>query len=285
MKNKSAIPVFSRDEVVSRGLEVSCFESDFSGDVRFHTAHRDEHYILFLQEQGESKVMVDFKEVNIEGCALFCIQPGQVHYGLSAKGSSGWSIAFDASMLNDVFRPFFLNLMAQSVAVPLTTANAEMMKRSMLLLQEALDNRENPGFYDQAIRSFFDGYLSLFASFYVRTEAKAEVKSRFGSITYQFKSLLLTDFKRMKSPAAYAAAVHISPAYLNEAVKQTTGFAVSYWIQQQIILEAKRMLFYTENTVKEIAHALGYDDHTYFIRMFSKSEHIPPLQFRKKYRE
>jgi AraC-like DNA-binding protein len=84
----------------------------------------------------------------------------------------------------------------------------------------------------------------------------------------------------MKSPSEYAAALNISPSYLNEVVKDTTGHPVSYWIHQEIILEAKRMLFYTNSTVKEISYALGYNDTTYFIRLFSKNAGMPPLQFR-----
>jgi len=87
----------------------------------------------------------------------------------------------------------------------------------------------------------------------------------------------------MKTPAEYAESLHITPAYLNEVVKDTTGYPVSYWIHNEIVLEAKRMLFYTEQSVKEIAHILGYVDVAYFIRLFKKRTQITPLQFRQKY--
>ncbi len=68
----------------------------------------------------------------------------------------------------------------------------------------------------------------------------------------------------MKSPSQYAAALNISPAWLNEVVKETTGFPVSHWIHQEIILEIKRMLYYTGNTVKEIAHLLGMRPYLFY---------------------
>ena len=89
----------------------------------------------------------------------------------------------------------------------------------------------------------------------------------------------------MKSPGAYAAALNISTSYLNEAVKDTTGLPVSYWIQQEVVIEAKRLLYYTDKTVKEIAYELGFDDHAYFSRLFVKAEGITALTFRKQYRE
>lgn len=64
----------------------------------------------------------------------------------------------------------------------------------------------------------------------------------------------------MKRPSQYASEIKISPVYLNEAVKSTTGFSVRNCIQNEIILQAKRLLYYTDLTIKETALKLGYDD-------------------------
>jgi AraC-like DNA-binding protein len=111
----------------------------------------------------------------------------------------------------------------------------------------------------------------------------AESVSRAQLITRDFRKLVISNYKTLKSPGAYAAALHLSLSYLNEAVKETTGFPVSYWIQQEIVLEAKRLLYYNESSVKEIAHELGYDDHTYFSRMFKKTVGRTPMEFRRSY--
>jgi len=79
--------------------------------------------------------------------------------------------------------------------------------------------------------------------------------------------------------------LNVSETYLNEALKKVTGLSVSYWIQQEVLLEAKRLLYYSEMNVKEIAHTLGYTDHTYFSRLFKKTEGTTPLLFRTHYRK
>lgn len=63
-------------------------------------------------------------------------------------------------------------------------------------------------------------------------------------------------------------------SYLNECVKNITGFSVSYHIQQRIILEAKRMLFYTNKSIKEIAIELGYDDYPYFSKKLTITRYL-----------
>jgi len=103
-------------------------------------------------------------------------------------------------------------------------------------------------------------------------------------ITLEFRQLVTQRFKTMKSPADYAEAMHLSLSYLNEIVKETTGFPVSYWIQQEVILEAKRLLYYSQCSVKEIAFELGYEDHTYFSRLFKKQAGQTPGEFRAGYR-
>lgn len=50
-------------------------------------------------------------------------------------------------------------------------------------------------------------------------------------------------------------------------------------------MEAKRLLYYSQLTVKEIAHDLGYEDHSYFSRMFRKVTGVSAITFRDQYRK
>lgn len=83
----------------------------------------------------------------------------------------------------------------------------------------------------------------------------------------------------------YAAALHISPVYLNEVVKNVTGESVGRYIRNEIVLRAKRMLVYTTRNIGEIACELGFDDYAYFTRLFTKQTGMNPTAYRKKYLE
>jgi AraC-like DNA-binding protein len=81
---------------------------------------------------------------------------------------------------------------------------------------------------------------------------------------------------------AYAGSLNISTPYLNECVKTTTGYSVSWHIQQRVVLEAKRLLYHSDKSIKEIAGELGYDDYSYFTRLFVKVSGLTPVAFRNK---
>jgi len=93
------------------------------------------------------------------------------------------------------------------------------------------------------------------------------------------------NIRTIKSPSGYSTRLNVSPSYLNESVKHITGLPVSYWIQQEILLEAKRLLYYSEFNVKQIAYELGYDDPSYFSRFFRRAAGMSALEFRALYRK
>ena len=108
---------------------------------------------------------------------------------------------------------------------------------------------------------------------------------RYIEITLAFKELLSENEQINRNVSHYAESLHISPVYLNEVVKNVTGVSVSRYIQNELILHAKRMLVYPSLTVREISIHLGIDDYAYFTRLFTKAVGISPTLYRKKYLE
>jgi AraC-like DNA-binding protein len=286
MRTKPVIPTYSLRDRSANGLEILQAHDIYQSEFEAHAAHRDEHYVLLFLQKGSFTAVIDFEEIKAKGPCILCILPGQVHYGITVHRLEGWLVSADVSYFSDTFRSFFLSAADVQKPIPVSDAGSSLLHESVVLLHRVYQPKEAGHFQDHTLRSLMDAYISLFASCYHdRMQATAPPDSRPAIISRQFKALLQQHFKTMKSPAAYASALNISASYLNEAVKQISGFPVSYWIHQEVVLEAKRLLYYTDNTVKEIAHSLGYDDHTYFTRLFSKTAGASPLAFRLRYRE
>ncbi|RAV13336.1 AraC family transcriptional regulator [Paenibacillus contaminans] len=63
---------------------------------------------------------------------------------------------------------------------------------------------------------------------------------------------------------------HLSRSTLRRIVQQNTGYSLNEYVNRLKIAEAKKLLRLTQLQIKEIAQMLGYEDHTYFSRLFKK---------------
>lgn len=97
----------------------------------------------------------------------------------------------------------------------------------------------------------------------------------------RFAALVDSHFKVRHDTGYYAGMLCITPNYLNEIVQKAAGTNAKSYILNKIILEAKRLLGYTELSVSEIADMLCFDSSSYFIRMFRKHAGCTPLRYRR----
>lgn len=98
----------------------------------------------------------------------------------------------------------------------------------------------------------------------------------------KLKDLLEQTFRNRLAPSDYAEKLNISVGRLNKLVKSQTGLTLSAIIQERIIVEAKKELYLTNKTVKEIAIELGFDDPYYFSRLFKNVCAVAPEIYRSK---
>jgi AraC-like DNA-binding protein len=245
--------------------------------------HSHNYYLFGIQEHGDSRFFIDFKEYTLHGAMLVCILPGQIHFNVEQKDISGWLFGIDALFVTDELKEIFDILRFSENAAMLDNELMNDLNSCFALLRKRLTT-EHEDITRQVAYSLASSAMGMIAEFYRKRQLVPPDK-RLTDITRRFKSLLHDNLKDKKSPSQYADMLHITPPYLNKVVKQVTGFTTGYWIQHEAILEAKRLLFYTNKSVKEISFHLGYEDCAYFTRLFSKVCGISPTQFRENYRK
>jgi AraC-like DNA-binding protein len=104
-------------------------------------------------------------------------------------------------------------------------------------------------------------------------------------IVRQFKSLIDENFVNSTQVTQYADMLYVTPGHLNDLIKTVTGKTAKQIIDERRILEAKRLLFWGEHSVKEIAGRLNFEDDAYFNRFFKKHTGNTPALFQKQIRE
>jgi AraC-like DNA-binding protein len=131
-------------------------------------------------------------------------------------------------------------------------------------------------------------YVSIFLIYCSRLYTQ-----QFKNEQEQPESLLLSDFlgliddsyKELHEVSQYASQLNISAGYLGDTIKLQSGKSAIAHIQERIILEAKRLIYFTEESMKEVAFNLGFEDASYFNRFFKRHTDFTTMAYIKTYPE
>jgi len=285
--HKKNIPFHRLEQTNTLGFQLEKVDDSIhpiSDDEIVLQPHRDDHYIFLLLEAGCCSFMVDFNVVEMHHQTMLVILPAQVHHFINSTNATGWFVAMDATLVGETFRPVFEDHLHEIRPVALTSS--DNMLQCLQLLYNVQQQDPSKPYRRHSMYALVSAFVAMAAS--VITGLSEPVKgqvTRPVSITRAFKKLVTEKFVTLKNPADYAAELSITTSYLNEVVKAITGATVSYWIQHETMLEARRLLYHSDLTVKEIAYRTGYDDPAYFQRMFRKVLLCTPMEFRNRYRE
>jgi AraC family transcriptional activator of pobA len=229
--------------------------------------------------------MIDFQQLSFPEASLYYILPGQVHHRIRNEVAEGWFLAVDTSLVTPEYQQVFESQLVLQQPFLLSHPSLQQCQQVLRLLEQTCRQNAPSPFQLPIAHSLLHAFIGMVAGCYSQGHPSQFHFSRPEQLARHFKRLLREKIRLLKSPSAYAAELNISESYLNEALKKVTGLPVSYWILQEAMLEAKRLLHYSQLNVKEIAHTLGYDDHAYFSRLFKKATGITPLGFRAHYRK
>ena len=97
----------------------------------------------------------------------------------------------------------------------------------------------------------------------------------------EFNLLVETNFKTQHSVSFYAEKLNKSPKTLSNTFAKLHTSPLQI-IHERLVLEAKRMLIYTNKSAKEIAYDMGFEDASHLSRLFKKHTALSPLAFKKQ---
>jgi AraC family transcriptional activator of pobA len=285
-KKAKSIPVNIMADDFDAGIAIERIQFSTSEEAKLNSsdeaklAHREDRHSFFFLENGTVTVEIDFQEYKITAPSVVYMHPDQVHRLLKFENVTVNSLAMNNENLN----PEYLKLLESLIpAKPLV-----LDQETFSLISDAISlcikcyKRKSDKLYHSLLKDSCNALVAMVVSQYLALTKHAELVPRFRIIATSFKSLLESNFISVKSSTAYAQKLHITTPYLNECVKNATGYPVSYHIRERIILEAKRLLYHSNKSVKEISSELGYDDYPYFSKLFTKAAGMTPLTFRCK---
>ena len=260
----------------------------FDGNSHFDHLQRNNYYSLIWITEGEGALKADFTTHQFSAGMLFAFSPYQP-FMINEEGIRGLAIHFhpdffcihkhqaevacNGVLFNNIYEPPYIVLDTKTVAtleLIIGQMKTEIQNASL-------------GQYELLV-----SYLKIFliTTSRIKVAQQPQVLSDAEGIKEPFILRTLMDsieqnFKSKHSAGEYAEVLNVSPKTLAKITKTHFNKTISDLISERIIIEAKRELYLTNKTVKEIAWELGYPDEYYFSRFFKTNADVSPQLYRE----
>ncbi|SFC56051.1 AraC-type DNA-binding protein [Flagellimonas taeanensis] len=227
-------------------------------------------YILIWCSQGQATVVVDEKQLEVQGNSVLTITSGQIHYFKDFTNAQGYILEFTLdffcktdSDIELIFQNGLFCHFAMNEVIPL---------RDYRFLEEQMQSigteiKEEPHQHLISIHSRIE--LILVEINRSKIERGDEIW-RPDALFLKFLELVRSSFQHNYPVSRYAELLETTEAKLNEQAKLHAGKTAQNVIYGLTVSEAKRLLTYEKLIVKEVAYKLGFADPFYFSNFFKK---------------
>lgn len=248
--------------------------------------HRHNYYTVILVNKAKGKHYIDFNEYELSDNQVFFVSPGQVHQIIENEQSFGYGITFSTQFLisNNIPLSFIEDLNLFN-----TYGNDESMKLSKDQTDKLTNYCDeilyfhNSGlkFKQDAIGSSLKLFLIYCNNLCIVPKDNTQLIQAGRIILRDFKSAVEKHFMEWHFSSEYAKHLNITADHLNRTIKALIGKTAKEYIQTRISIAAKRLLYFSDLSNKEIAYQLGFSEASNFSAFFKKTTTLSPSEFRK----
>ncbi len=265
-------------------FKIRALPNILGGQDLSHALHRHDFFFVLAIESGEGTHLIDFTSHQVEDHSIFFLRPGQVHQLELKAGCTGYLMEFDTTFYHPQDKLPNQRLRRAS-SKNYCAFELPRFEKLLAVLASIFHefNAQQEG-YIEVIKASLD----IFFIEFIRQSRNPAGTAKNGSTYAQerledFLELLHTHVSTIKEVTPYANLLNLSAYQLNAITKATMNKSAAALISEQVILEAKKYLLATPNQVKDIADLLGYEDTSYFIRLFKRHTGYSPEAFRKNF--
>ncbi|RFS15026.1 helix-turn-helix domain-containing protein [Emticicia sp. C21] len=241
--------------------------------------HSHNSYFLSFLYEGTMQHFVDLENSTISAPALLVLTIDQVHIDAKLdKDCKVITMAFSSEFIyrqnrkltnymETVFSQPFLQLSANDLS--------ELDKYIQLI---CLENNKGKDKNIEIINYLVNIILIQCANLSEKIKKNTSYKN---DLFLDFKDCLNKFYRTNHTVKFYADQLNITTSVLTEIVKRVSNKTPKQIIDERLLIEAKRLLYWSDITVREVAWELGFETDGYFIRFFKKFTGITPGDFQK----
>ncbi len=243
--------------------------------------HRIDFYALLVVTNGTGEHQIDLKNYPIKKGSVLKIAKGQVHAFQENLSYKGYLIIFTEDFVLKYFSKSSIDFISHLYNYHLSEPIVENSNFNESFIQKATTELLGKNTYLQKniVAKFLELYLlKLERISHDTIDIQPGVK--YYALFFQFKNLVEKNYKETRNVKDFAETLTISTKHLNKVVQTFTLDTSKNFIDKYVILEIKRTISSTNNSLKEIAFNLGFDEVTNFTKFFKKHTGLTPKDYK-----
>jgi len=240
----------------------------------------------FIWNQGDTKLWeIDLVPHTIGENTIFSLSPGQT-LSIPTKTNDYVVIQFNRAFycVQDHDQEVSCNgiLFNGALSTPMLRLDAAEQRSFNILLEvikEEFANQDDVQL--EMLRTVLKRFIIKCTRLAKLQFADTFISSQELDIVRYFSALVEKHFRTLHKVSDYADLLNKSPKTLSNVFKSLGEKTPLQIIHERIILEAKKLLLYTDKSSKEISFELNLSDPVHFSRLFKNETGLSPRDFKK----
>jgi AraC family transcriptional regulator, transcriptional activator of pobA len=255
----------------------------FNNKVRLHAHHN--LFQIFIIEKGTTEIQYNEQKYEISAPAFITIPKNVLHGFNHIEDVSGWIITLSDIIVEQLLQPeatviFEMDVIHITSLDPNISNLVEVYQTMKKCILEYQNNRTGKLLMLQSLVS------QLMVQLFRLTEENLKNISESDNMSKvyfrRFLQHIKTSYSFKKTVESYAKDLNISTGHLNRICQTVTNQSPKDVIIDYFIAEAQLLLTHIDKTITEIAYQLGFEDPSYFARLFKQKMGCTPKAFREK---
>jgi AraC family transcriptional regulator, transcriptional activator of pobA len=276
------------DEIANnRYFRVYNFEGTLPNRSELLIPHRKDHYLIVFIRRAGRRQWIDMTPYFLKKNTIYFTGPN--HIIVKEEFEKLWSTGI-------AFTKEFLSLQENASLGKLPLTQNLFNGHELLLNKGDIDFVEDmlarinveykrPSEWQQRMLTAYLTVLLTYLSRLYTEQFKDGDISADMLLLQNFQGKINEYFRELHEVNDYASLLYISPGHLSDVVKLQSGKPAIKHIHERLVLEARRLLFHTSHSLKDIAFGLGFADASYFNRFFKRETEITPAEYRTNIRK
>jgi AraC family transcriptional activator of pobA len=251
--------------------------------IRSHV-HKDLNHIILIA-QGGGSMRAEDATVTFDAPCLLLVPAGIVHGFAWHSESRGQVMTIAESYLRHLSGrdPDLAPLFRHAHMIALVEDDRAMIEETLAQMSREL------GWIGRGQRAAVEaGLLSVLVRALRRLplgDRKEPGRGQRANLVARLRERIDQRFRLREPVEVHAKALGVSQTALRVACARVAGSAPAVMLDERALLEARRLLLYTNLSVAEIAYSVGFEDPAYFSRFFTRHVGRPPRTYRAGRRE